>query len=561
MLSICPHHHTLVSTLLDICLSFGLVHESHRLLGLALKNALLSTTSPPPIIHPAHVSYLTDLLARWISGNNNPTSSNTLPLFSVSAFSRAVLGVLTQSDFSLWSSKAISKFAGSLEAIDIDSFVTFLDILVETIHNHQLTRRSEKGKEKENLEAVVLRDHLRDWMNRLFVVTAGASAILADRSCCPSIDSIILLLHRCRSYGLHTLRLSASSQPLQDALPDAITTLAAHLHVIDPRLLHLLREVSPIPTTFSQLVEHMHQNTAQVFMTSLQQFSSALQIHNLLQLDASLWACALRVFESAPKGTSKETERIKLLLIDAVDEAERRLFGAGPSDSSPAVRLPGQNKRSRGAHYRRPSGEWEWEEMVGCWIRKTPVHAQKKRKTVHFDLHESPAFIQRLLRRGSGRYRTNGVTLNSARTTVGRIAPRVSGSSLLQGNEDYAKSNGGPGWNGLEEDEENDENVMPSSPMAERRSALKVKPRRSNFSLILANTHKNRVNLHEHRPPSASVLKKSALLSSASSKPKQSRPSLAQKWVFAPTVCPSGAALTSDDSMDLFACATSSPRA
>ncbi|KAG1745338.1 uncharacterized protein EDB91DRAFT_1050091, partial [Suillus paluster] len=388
VLEICPHHHTLASTLLDICLSFGLVHESRRLLAVILENAFLSTTSPPPITHPGHVSYLADLLAKWISGNSNIIPSSTFPLFSVSTFSRAVIDVLARSDVSLWASKAVSRFARSVEVLDIDSFLTLLDSLVETIHNYHTACQSGKGKEKESPNIVVIRDCLHDWMNRLFAVTASASAALTDRSCCPEMDSVVMLLDRCRRYGMHTLRLDSSPQLSQAELPDTITILATHLHVIysladyDSYLLHLLREVSPIPTTFTPLVEHMYRSSAQDFITSLQQSSSALRIHDLLQLDASLWACALRVFESTPKGTSKEMQRVKLLLIDAVDEAERRLFGAGPSDSSPAVRLPGQSKRSRHTHHRRPSGEWEWEEMVGCWIRKTPAHVQKKRKSV-----------------------------------------------------------------------------------------------------------------------------------------------------------------------------------
>ncbi|KAG2746135.1 hypothetical protein P692DRAFT_20876316 [Suillus brevipes Sb2] len=299
----CPHHHTLVSTLLDICLSFGLVHESRRLLGIILKIAFLSTNSPPPITHPGHVSFLADLLA-----------NGAIPLFSVSTFSRAVIDTLAQSNISLWACKAVARFSRSVEVADIDSFITLLDSLVETMYHHHPVR-SGKGKEKENLDIVAIRHRLHDWTNRLFAVTASTSAALADESRHLDIDCIVMLLDRCRSYGMHTLRLGTSPQSSQEELPDAITILATHLHIAhsladyDSCLLHLLREVSPIPTTFTRLVEHMHRGSAQEFIASLQQFSSALQIHKLLQLDASLWACALRVFESTPKGTSEEIQK------------------------------------------------------------------------------------------------------------------------------------------------------------------------------------------------------------------------------------------------------------
>lgn len=551
VLAICPHHHTLVNTLLDICLSFGLVHESRRLLSIILKIAFLSITSPPPLTHLGHVSYLTDLLAQWVSGNSNTMPFSAIPLFSVSTFSQAVVDTLAQSNVSLWTCKAVARFSRSVEVTDIDSFVTLLDSLVETIHAHYPVR-SGKGKEKETLDSVAIRHRLHDWMNRLFAVTASTSAALADESRDPDIDSIIMLLNRCRGYGMHTLRLGASPQPSQDELPDAITILATHLHVTYSLgdyalcLLHLLHEVSPIPTTFTRLIEHMHRGSAQDFMTSLQQYSSALQTHKLLQLDASLWACALRVFENTPKGTSKEIQRFKLLLIDSVDEAERRLFGAGPPDSSPAVRLPGQSKRSRGAHHRRPSGEWEWEEMVDCWIRKTPVHVKKKRKIAQVVLHESPVFIKRLLRRGAHRYVTQGssrvtVPHKFARSALGSTASKACdrlSSPSSRGSEDFAEdSNDHSLWGG----ENEKENLMPSSPIAERRPALR--PRHSNFSSILMDAQKNRVNLHDNQPPTISILSSS----------KQSRLSLSRKL----SVYPPAVVLPSDDSMDLFAYATS----
>ncbi|KAG2113762.1 uncharacterized protein F5147DRAFT_679678, partial [Suillus discolor] len=528
VLAICPHHHTLVSALLDICLSFGLVHESRCLLSIILEIAFLFTTSPPPITHPGHAFYLADLLARWVSGNSNTMPSDAVPLFSVSTFSQAVADALAQQNVSLWTCKAVDRFSRSVELTDIDSF------------------------EKETIDIGAIRCCLHDWMNRLFAVTVSAPAGPADESRCPDIDSVIILLDRCRSYGMHTLRLGDSAQPSQDELPDAITILATHLHVTysladyDSRLLDLLREVSPIPTTFTGLVKHMHRGSAHDFMTSLQQFSSALQTHKLLQLDASLWACALHVFESTPKGTSKEIQRFKLLLIDGVDEAERRLFGAGPPDSSPAVRMPGQSKRSRGAHHRRPSGEWEWEEMVGCWIRKTPAHVKKKKKIAQVALHESPVFIKRLLRRGTRRYVTQGssrvtVPQRSARSATGSTAFRASdrlSSPSSRGSEIFAEDANDHSWWGGENDKEN---LMPSSPLAERRPALK--PRHSNFSSILMDAQKNRVNLHDQKSPTISI----------SSRSKRSQPLLSRKVsVYSPA-----AMLPSDDSMDLFAYATS----
>jgi hypothetical protein len=128
VLAICPHHHTLVSALLDICLSFGLVHESRSLLSIILEIAFLSTTSPP-ITHPGHAFYLADLLTRWVSGNSDTIPSDAIPLFSVLTFSRAVADTLAQQNISLWTCKVVNGLSHSIELTDIDSFVTLLDSL------------------------------------------------------------------------------------------------------------------------------------------------------------------------------------------------------------------------------------------------------------------------------------------------------------------------------------------------------------------------------------------------------------------------------------------------
>ncbi|KAG1838455.1 hypothetical protein DFJ58DRAFT_733829 [Suillus subalutaceus] len=199
---------------------------------MVLKIAFMPMTSPPPIIRSGHVSYLADFLAKWISRNIDIIPSNNLPLFSVSTFLRAVIDILALSDISLWASKAISRFTHSVKVADIDSFVTFQDSLAEIIHDCHLVR-SGMGKGMETPGIVDVRDSLGDWMNKLFVVTTSTSPTLAEGSHRPNLDSIILL-NQCQNYGIHTLKLGASLPPPQDELPDAIVTLATHLHITYP---------------------------------------------------------------------------------------------------------------------------------------------------------------------------------------------------------------------------------------------------------------------------------------------------------------------------------------
>ena len=110
-------------------------------------------------------------------------------------------------------------------------------------------------------------------------------------------------------------------------------------------------------------------------------------------LDASLWACALHHFQtsvsSSPQASSVLVARYKRQLIDAVEAAEHRCFG-GKVDNSCVVFLPDHPSPAMRAQRGRPSGHWDWEDMVGAWIRQTPVH--KKLKIEDNRLHASSRY-------------------------------------------------------------------------------------------------------------------------------------------------------------------------
>ncbi|EPQ57553.1 hypothetical protein GLOTRDRAFT_127905 [Gloeophyllum trabeum ATCC 11539] len=92
-------------------------------------------------------------------------------------------------------------------------------------------------------------------------------------------------------------------------------------------------------------------------------------VHNLngwIVLEAAWWVSALKAFEQTYEQTfrssstlftsqdeSERWEECKLLLIDEVERSERAAFAG---------------KRGRDGD---AEEEWEWEEMIGCWVRKT----------------------------------------------------------------------------------------------------------------------------------------------------------------------------------------------
>ena len=566
VLCICTHHHTLVTILLEYCLSFGLVHESTHLLNIVLAQAFLPSTSsyPPPATHPAHTNYLLDLHAKWTTGNKPSVTSPGSLLFTTSTFCQAVLGTLSQSSSCnshiLWTSKVLNRLWHVVESCDLDSYIVIVHALSRSFWE---TLGCSPDLIRDGAQPVMLRDKLSESMSNLLDLLftrcdSNSSTLTPSR-----IYAVIDILYDCHAARLHCLRMSNPGSP--NDLPDMIIILTTHILVafrnsIDnfDRLLTILDDSTPVPTTFSKLMVHFARlqesqafgDVMEAFLAKLKTYSSALRSEKLFGLDASLWACALHHFEtsmaSAQKDSSTLATRYKRQLMEAVDAAEHRCFGRD-MDSSPVAPLPIRAKRTQRG---RLSGHWEWEDMVGSWIRKTPVH--KKRKVDDSRPHTQS---QHSHSRPLGTISSKAVSGSpTPLSTCHRRSPTLSPSSPQPSEPD-----------GSEYQDETDKENYPSSPPPVVKRSRPIRRRSSNFFSLLADAQTNRIVLHS-RPRSEPKLLSSVIpekylsLSSQESRhaPRKQEQKASCRKV-PPPPAPSRILPPSDDSLDLFAYATSSP--
>jgi len=281
-------------------------------------------------------------------------------------------------------------------------------------------------------------------------------------------------------------------------------------------------------------------------------------------LDASLWACALHHFQtcvsSSQKASSVLVTRYKRQLIDAVEAAEHRCFG-GKVDNSCVVFLPDHSGPEMRAQRGRPSGHWDWEDMVGAWIRNTPVHKKPKIEGNH--------------PHGPSRYNRsrppNTTSSLAVSTSISTSAPlstsrRHSSTSSPSPSYDQLSEAESATDNGSEYQGETDEKHNPSNFPEVVGRGNSIKRRSSNFFSLLADAQNNRIVLHsEPRPepdPLSSIIPENYVipLSSQESRhvPRNQKQQARHRQAMPPPA-PSGTLFLSDDSLDLFACATSSP--
>ena len=573
ILSICIHHHTLVTILLDHCLSFGLVHESTHLLNIVLAQAFLPSNSsyPPPATHPAHTNYLLDLHAKWTTGNKPSGTSLGSLLFTTSTFCQAVLVTLSQSSSCnshiLWTSKVLNRLSHVVESCDLDSYIHIIHALSRSFWE---TSGSSLEVIRDDAQPVMLRDKLSELMSNLFDLLFARRNSNSSPLTLSRIYAVIDILHDCHTARLHCLRMSTPGSPID--LPDIIIIFTTHIFVafrdsIDnfDRLLAILDDSTPVPTTFSKLMVYFSRlqegqafgDFMEAFLAELKMYSSALRSEKLFGLDASLWACALHHFETSITSSQKDSSvlvtRYKRQLMEAVDAAERRCF-AGDMESSPVVSFPIRSKRAKRTHRGRLSGHWEWEDMVESWIRKTPVH--KKRKvddsrphTPSRHSHSRPQGTITSKAASESRY------VSTPLSTCHRRLPSLSPSSSQPSEPD-----------GSEYQDETDKENYPSSPPPVVKRSRPIKRRSSNFFSLLADAQTNRIVLHpqprpEPKPPSSVIPEKYVLpLSSQESRhaPRKQEQKASCTRV-PPPPAPSRTLPPSDDSLDLFAYATSSP--
>ena len=550
ILSICQHHPTLLTILLDVCLSWNLIQESHILLR-ALLVASISppNTSLPPISHPAHTSSLTDLCNTWTAAHSDQANAHR-------PFVRILIAVLTGTQAcDVWTCKAITKLARDIHKKDFVSFVHIVTGLASTIGHKKPGNIAKNAGTPASVvvDATNERDRLNKWVITMLDYLwrnedASPHVLAASAEGSSELQAIIAFLSQARLNRLHLLR--APSNVVQSELSDSIICLATCCFATissNPSdssdvqdLVNLLSETTPITPTFDELIalifndsaaRCLSQNWSLDIMRKLRNQSAPLRSHSLLRLEASLWACALRYLERdtfAELPAQDELDVLRKQIIDAVDEAETRCFGSAVTGLSTSEFS--KRRREKEGH---PDGEWEWEEMVGCWIRRSPI-AKKPRLENH-----STISSRRVLRSMQPR-RLESSSISTSPTLSASSWAAFSGSSTCttpaMGNSDVDVDSEGDGYHPL----------TPGS----RRPA-------SNFTSILADAQVNRTMLHRK---STTILRHSLRASRVKRPPSSSvRKGVACEGVLVPAPDDSHLMLSSDDSLDLFACDESLP--
>jgi hypothetical protein len=325
-------------SLLGVALSHGLLTESKTFLRLFLTALICPSRDrvPSAIAHPMYPSYLVELCEEW-------TRLAPAAAFTRRTFAAITLEILVeQGPRQAWTCKSVTRLAQLFRTQDFGCFLSFLHGLIEAIIKWP---RYEHDQDPVEDHSVFSR--FAKWTG---VITSDFFAIGDDNSASDSdaeqFHSIVEILVSAFEAGIH-MQLPTDDCNHQAALVCAATLcLSAHLFTQisvqkQNALLALLRDATPDSTTFSSIVAHRplahHLHAIP---------GHHLRLHDLGALEVALWTCAVEHAE--PAGNTA--------LTDALSDAERRFYMCKEN-----------------------AGEWEWEDMVGSWVRRVSPPPRKTR--------------------------------------------------------------------------------------------------------------------------------------------------------------------------------------
>ena len=483
ILRMCPHHPTLLNALLDVCLSWNLIHETEVVLHALLEASILppqGKSNLSPISHPAHSSYLIDMHSNY-ARTHQFHGSNTRRCSTRDSFVRSLVRVLTTCRLpEAWTSKSVAKFARETRENHFPSFVYLATGLAQSIGGLREKECTMGGKGVARLckGDTAMRDRLNKWVISMIGSTHE-----------DSLDDLLHFLAQAQLFVLHVCRtVPAATEPelcdnilcLALSCLDALSNRPEHTRDL-AGVANLLAQASPITATFTELLRpslcddiQRHSNVcfAQLVQIS-RRYAALLRSHSLLRLEASLWACTLRFMEgqsSSEVSCCKEMTALKSEVIAAVDEVESRCFGSRTPGSSASL---SSNRKRTGEEATVP--EWEWEDIVGCWTQRSPV-VKRPRLEVKQTRHIAPN-----LRKMNNPLRSTNPTPSTSLSISSRTSVRASCDSFA---DEY-----GDGGNS----ENQDTRADICNPGVQRRV--------SDFSCILANAQMNRMILHRKTQP------------------------------------------------------------
>ena len=395
-------------SLLGVALSHGLLTESKIFLRLFLTPLIrpLCNGALSAITHPMCPSYLVELCEEW---------TRLAPAACASSFTRRSFAAITleilveHGPRQAWTCKSVTRLAQLFRTHDFGCFLSFLQGLIEAITKWSPHAIHEHDEDPAEDCAVFSR--LAKWTGVLvsdpFAVTDESADILnASNFNAEQFNSIAEILASAFDAGIHMQVPTDDSSDIrshQTALVCAATLclstpLFSHISARkQSALLTLLRDAVPDSTTFSSIA---HRPPAH-----LHAIASRLRLQDLGALEVVLWTCAV---EHSSRAKPRMDPGSHTALVDALSAAERRFYMCTEN-----------------------AGEWEWEDMVGSWVRRLSPVRGPPRNSARRETVPSRAKRRRLHSRPSHSSATSRSTsVSTERTPSLSSATSLSTSSL-----------------------------------------------------------------------------------------------------------------------------------
>lgn len=539
----CSSHHTLLAILLDLTISYNQASESRALLRHLLERSLQPSALPGTstcdittldIGHAAHSRYLTNLLDTCCPTTGGVMNARTF----TQILGEVICSFSVDHGAQAWTVKATVHLARSLRSMDYSAFLSMCSSVGHFLASH-IESSKYNGAIPTHLDPVTSR--FGKWLSHACQHLHGISAQPPNVEATEEIGIISDILVRANISGLHRLSGSEDARVLSDAVA-CLSTMALAPSVAgllsQPALSSLdsiLRAAPVKAESFGILVDvTMPQPSklgggsstldsivfAHSTISALERWACVLRGHAYHLLEASLWSSALvHVEHLTPEMGSHynpaahhsaliaELGRLRHEIVQRVEAAERRCFTYGRGGSGQAASAQTLRKDTLARD------QWRWEDMVGCWVQKTPVRTagSKRRRDAVEDAQISAKQQQRRRkeerlaawsaprntspdsdgRRSSVRVRADSIAFDDCTT-----AARRSGSLTAP----HPRSSVAPSSTSTSVDSsrlstpQDDENRSSSARAAREKAA--PSRRLSSFVTILRDAQMNRVVLH-----------------------------------------------------------------
>lgn len=385
ILSAFPNHSDLHSSLLEVTTTYSLSRESQLLLN-ALFTAIFSPRAhftQDSILGAANSHYLTSLHDKCCTPNSGINSRT---------FTRLLVDVLLSSGYQrasdVWTSPALSLFMRHIRSLDIPSYMDLCTGMLECLSS--LTRSHPRGKgigTSSKQLWMLLGKKLRGVPFRF----SSNQDCVFDEIRDQNLNSVFEFLAHVFSDGLHRDASEDSSEARKLFAILALCCISSdRLNILglagEGVLVTLLSGLESKTDAYSKLVSSIYPvNTADDIpppaLTEWEKYTKHLRVRKLYAHEAAFWSSVLRHVETLafqynrakPHAYRPLLLSLRMELVDRVGEAERLQFGA---DTVSLIR-PGAGSTISSADQ---ESDWRWDDLVDCWVRKTPMVPKKRKR-------------------------------------------------------------------------------------------------------------------------------------------------------------------------------------